>query len=200
MTMVNQEYAVPELLENAGCTLRGRNRSDCAWCKGRRTISYTDEVYCCHRCGAKGNSFTLARELGLAPRLSRAEAQAMRLEKERAEAVANAFLARVRAARFGLTALHMELLNLRDEAHERLKANHDDETAWEILACICSELPRVRAELILLSDGTVGDRVAWFEGNEERRREIADCILRVSRVPTFDGKWAEVGEPAPDKP
>ena len=197
MSMVNLEYAMPELLEYAGCTLRGHNRSDCAWCKGRRTISYTDEVYCCHRCGAKGNSFTLARELGLAQRLSRAEARAMCLERERAQAAAIAFLALVQAIRFGVTALHIELLNLRDEAHEQLKANHDDETAWEKLDYFYSEFPRVRAELVLLSDGTVGDRLAWLKANEETRREMSDRVLQVGGLPTFDGKWAEVGEPAP---
>lgn len=196
MSVTAVEYDLADLLRQVGARVHG-NRADCPCCRGRRTISRTDKVYFCHRCGAKGNSFTLARELGLAPRLSRAEAQAMRLERERAEAVANAFLARVRAARFGLTALHIVLLNLRDEARERLEANHDDETAWEILACVCSELPRVRADLVVLSEGTVGDRLTWFKANEEIRRDMADRVLRVGGVPTFDGKWAEVGELAP---
>lgn len=185
--------AMPQLLERVGCTLRGRNRADCPWCGGRRTISFTDQVYFCHRCGAKGNAFTLARELGLARRLSLVEARALRLERERAEAAATAFLVRVRGARFGLDALHIELLNLRDEASERLKANHDDEAAWETLGYIYAELPRVRAELALLSEGRFEDRQAWLQADADTRFEMTNKILLAGGVPTFDRKWVEVG-------
>jgi ribosomal protein L37AE/L43A len=194
MSTTAVEYGLMELLERAGCKLRGRNRVDCPRCGGRRTVSFTDELYCCHHAGCdfSGNAFTLARELGLARRLSPTEARALRLERERAEAAATAFLLRVRGARFGLGGLHIELLNLRDEAHERLKVNHDDETAWDALAYVYSELPRVRADLALLSEGTIGDRIAWLEADHEKRREMADRILQVGGVPTFDGKWVEV--------
>jgi len=116
------------------------------------------------------------------------------LERKRAEAAASAFLARVRGARFGLDALHIELLNLRDEASERLKANTSDETARDTLAYIYSELPRVRAELALLSEGTFGERVACLETDEEARHEMAYRILRAGGVPTYDDKWLEIWE------
>ena len=106
-------------------------------------------------------------------------------------------MVQVRGARFGLDTLHIEVLKLHDNAHEKLKANPDDETAWENLAYVYMELPQVRAELILFSDGTIGDRVAWFEADEEGRREMRERILRVGGVPTFDGKWTEVGDPGP---
>jgi len=196
------EDDMADLLAGAGCTVRGRNRADCPRCGGKRTVSYTAEVFCCHHaagadCDFRGNAFTLARELGLARQLSRAEARALGRERERAEAVAKAFTARCQAARFGLGALHIELLNLQDDAHERLKAKRDDEMAWEKLAYIYTELPRIRAELALLGDGTVGDRVVWLEADDGKRREMAGRILQVGGVPTYDGKWAEVGNAAP---
>jgi len=194
MSVAAVEWDIRDLLHRAGAQVLGR-RADCPWCCGRRTISLTEKVYFCHRCGAKGNSFTLARELGLARRMSRAEAQNIRRERERAESVANAFLAQIGEARSSLNALHDQLLHLRDQAHERLRADHDNEIGWETLAYICTELPRLRAELVLLSDGTVEDRLSWLEGTKERRREIADRILRAGGVSTFDDKWAEVGDP-----
>jgi hypothetical protein len=158
-------------------------------------VSYTDELFCCHYAGCdfRGNAFTLACELGLVRKLSSAEARALRLERERAEAAASAFLVQVRGARFGLDALYIDFLNLRDEASERLKANPNDETAWDALAHIYSELPRVRAELALLCEGTFGDRQAWLDADADKHREMIDRILRVGAVPTFDGKWIEVG-------
>ena len=194
MSVTAVDFNLADLLRQAGAQIRGRNRADCPRCGGRQTVSLTEELFCCHHagCNFKGNTFTLARELGLAPKLSSGEARALLLERERAEAAAQVFLARVRGARFGLDALHIELLNLQDEASERLKANPNDETAWEALAYVYSVLPRVRAELTLLSEGRFEDRQAWFEAGEDRGQEMADRILRVGGVPTFDDKWAAV--------
>jgi len=195
MSVTAVDYLLADLLQRAGAQIRGRNRADCPRCGGKRTISFNGEVFCCHHAGCdfKGNSFTLALELGLARRLSLAEARALRLERERAEAAADAFLVQVREARFGLAVLHIELLNLRDEAHKRLKANHADEIAWEALVYIDSELPGVRAALLLLSEGTMGDRIAWLEAGEDTRHEMTNRILQVGGVPTFDGKFIETG-------
>jgi ribosomal protein L37AE/L43A len=194
MSVTAVDYGLADLLQRAGAQIRGRNRADCPRCGGRQTVSFTEELFCCHHaaCDFKGNTFTLARELGLARRLSAAEGRALRLERERAEAAAEAFLVRIRGARVDLSALHIELLNLQDQAHESLKANHDDGAAWETLAYIYTELPRVRAELALLSEGTFGERIAWLEADEETRREMADKILLAGGLPTFDGKWDEV--------
>ena len=48
MAMASLEYSLPDLLERAGCTLRSRNRADCPQCGGRRTLSFTEELFCCH--------------------------------------------------------------------------------------------------------------------------------------------------------
>ncbi len=194
VSMTAVQYDLADLLQRAHAKIRGRNRADCPRCGGRQTVSFTEELFCCHHAGCdfKGNRFTLARDLGLAQRPSRAEARALHLERERAEAAAQAFLVLVRRARFGLDGLHIELLNLRDEAHERLEVNHDDEVAWEALAYTYSELPRIRAEPALLGEGRFEDRQAWLEAGEERRHEMTDRILRVDGVPAFDGKWVDV--------
>ena len=78
-------------------------------------------------------------------------------------------------------------------ASVRLLSTPTVPTAWETLAYIYTELPRVRAELALLSEGTFGDRVAWLNADKETRREIADRILVAGGLPTFDGKRVEVG-------
>ena len=63
--MVRDDQLI-DLLEQADVRLRGAKRGDCPKCGGRRTISFTDECFHCHKCAWGGNAITLARELGLA--------------------------------------------------------------------------------------------------------------------------------------
>ena len=138
-----------ELLELAGCTLRGRNRADCGKCKGRRTISYSDEVFCCHHAGCdfQGNRITLAKGLGLLRRLSPREYQAQRQAREEAGRLAHIIVAKRKARRWGLQARHQQLVAIRSGAIERLEHNRDDQDAWGALALVYRELPQVRQEL-----------------------------------------------------
>jgi len=193
------QYDLAVLLERVGARppRYGRGKWGCPKHSGSPSVSVDLDrgLFKCHHAGCDlyGNSFTLARKLGLARRLSPEAARALCLERERAEAAASAFLVRVRAARFGLTALHVELLNLLDQAHERLKANCEDDAGWEALAYVHSELPRVRAELIMVSEGTIEDRLAWLNADEKTHHEMTDRVLQVGGVPTFDGKFVETG-------
>ena len=199
MTAATQ-FDLVALLERVGARppRYGRGKWGCPKHSGSPSVSVDLDrgLFNCHHAGCDfhGNSFTLARGLGLARRLSPAEARALRLERERAEAAASAFLVRVRGARFGLMALHVELLNLLDQAHERLKANCEDDAGWEALAHVYSELPRVRAELILVSEGTIEDRLAWLDADKETRHEMVNCILQVGGVPTCDGRFLELDD------
>jgi hypothetical protein len=111
----------------------------------------------------KGNQ---KRVVPLPPELLQVLQNCLRLEREQAERAARAFALQVRGARFGLGALHIELLNLRDKAHEQLKANADHETAWETLAYGYEELPRVRVE----------------HGGEAWRVPTLTCPLRLGRI------------------
>lgn len=56
-----------ELLRRSGYVTRGKNRATCTACSGRdqMTVSFTDDVFHCHRCHAKGSRMGLARRLGL---------------------------------------------------------------------------------------------------------------------------------------
>jgi hypothetical protein len=59
--------SLASLLDRAGFHIRGR-RADCIHCEGhaRLTVSFTEEVACCHRCKWTANARTLSRELGIA--------------------------------------------------------------------------------------------------------------------------------------
>jgi hypothetical protein len=52
--------------------------------------------------------------------------------------------------------------------------------------------PPIRAGLTLLSEGTIGDWLAWLNADQETRRAMTDRILQVGGVPAIDGKWIEV--------
>src|ERR1035437_9364868 len=117
------ERSMPELLARAGCALRGHNRADCAKCKGKRTVSYNDEVFCCHHAGCdfKGNRIVLARELGLLRRLSPGEYEAQRQAREEAERLAHRIVEKRKARCWDLQARHRQLLSIRLGTLERLE-------------------------------------------------------------------------------
>ena len=143
------EYSMPELLERAGCPLRGRNRADCARCKGWRTVSYNDQVFCCHHAGCdfKGNRITIAKELSLLRRLPPGEVRALRRAREEAERLARIIVAKRKARRWALQAQHQRLVGIRLGAIERLEHDREDSDAWGALAFVYRELPEVQQEL-----------------------------------------------------
>jgi ribosomal protein L37AE/L43A len=73
-------------LQRAGARLASRGRADCPRCGKKRTVSYTGEVFFCHHadCKFKGNTFTLAKELGLAPTYSPQDLRRLALQRKRA--------------------------------------------------------------------------------------------------------------------
>jgi recombinational DNA repair protein (RecF pathway) len=151
MTTVTATLVQPmsELLERAGCALRGHNRADCAKCKGKRTVSYRDDVFCCHHagCGFKGNRVALARDLGLLRRLSPFEYQAQRQAREEAERLAHRIVEKRKARRSDLEARHRQLLSIRLGALQRLERSREDGGAWDALALVYRELPQLEQEL-----------------------------------------------------
>ena len=141
--MIAVDYPMRELLERAGATLRGRNRADCPSCKGRRTVSYSEEVFYCHhaRCDFKGNGVTLARGLGLLRRLSPGEYASQRQTREEAERLARRIVEKRNARRSDLQARHRQLLSIRLGALQRLEGNREDGDAWGALAHVYRKLP-----------------------------------------------------------
>jgi hypothetical protein len=127
---------MPRLLERAGARIRGK-RADCLKCTGhsRLTVSFTDEVAYCHRCGWKANVVLLARELGL---LNDPEARAQ-LRREQAERERQ--MQPLREFEFWRDARERELgWKLYDPSRKAvvagsvLKAFPDCEEAWDALA------------------------------------------------------------------
>jgi len=109
-----------------------------------------------------------------------------------AESVDQAFWVQVRGARGGLKALQIELLECLIDARERLKTNHNDATALEVLPYVYSELPRNRAALALLGEGRWADRQAWLKADPEGRREMEDQILLNCSLQADDGTRVDV--------
>ena len=97
---------LPEFLVQAGAQLQGPKRADCPRCGGRRTTSYTDEVFHCHKCAWAGNAITLAHELGLA--ISKPTPVEMR-EKQIIRREAERFAAWARTKRIGTASLLRDL-------------------------------------------------------------------------------------------
>jgi putative DNA primase/helicase len=80
------QFDLGTLLEKAGGRPHG-NRFDCPKCGGLRTVSHTDELYYCHKCQWKGNTVSLAKELGLYQRLPPAEYREFQRTRELAHEV-----------------------------------------------------------------------------------------------------------------
>jgi hypothetical protein len=138
--------SLAELLERAGCVLRGRSRADCPKCEGqghsRATIALTDQTFFCHRCGWKGNTRSLSRQLNI------------RVAPETADARA----ARELAQRFDdwrdtcqriLTDKHRELG--RDAALAQRVLADTDEMGWAILKQFYDEEGQLAAALDVLT-------------------------------------------------
>jgi hypothetical protein len=117
-----------ELLEAAGFHIHGR-RAQCIHCQGhsRLTVSFTDEVYFCHRCGKGGNIRTLSRQLGRAlPQQTP--------EQRRAQTLAKEFTS-WRNAAHALLVREYEYMRLQAGiARLVLRADPGCEEAWDLLA------------------------------------------------------------------
>lgn len=117
-----------ELLERAGFTVH-RTRADCIHCGGasRGTVSFTEEVAFCHRCGWKSNARQLARSLGETVPAETQEHRAERLRTERFK--------KWLGEKYQAGADKERLLARKAEvAKEILKHFPDCEPAWDALA------------------------------------------------------------------
>ena len=194
MNTVKTQYDVPQLLTHAGATLRRRNRADCPLCGKRRTVSYATEVFHCHHtgCNFRGNTITLARELGLLKRLSAKEAQELKVEREQALTAAQWAIERVKQRRLKACQIHQELLDIKYGAMDRLENNRQDEIGWACLAYAYKEIPLIRAELTLLEEALPLERLAFLDANDAARAQAIDDVILAGGVPCPDGKFVEV--------
>lgn len=193
-TRESSRYTVSNLLERAGTVLVGRNRANCPVCGGRRTVSYSEEAYCCHHAGCdfRGNAITLARQLGLAPRLPRAQVLAYRREREEASAAVECALQRIRVERQSLRESWRTLASIRDRAERRLRSIPEDATAWAALAFVSRELPKTEAALTVLQDAPVAVRLAFLKATEAERAEVVAHVILAGGLYDAEGRFIEV--------
>ena len=186
-------YSIPELLQKAGATLRGR-RSSCPRCQGQRTVSFNDEVYFCHHAGCdfSGNNFQLAKALGLGWYVSPEEVR----ERRRARKAAQVVAARIKSETFSLRVQHHELLDIQSAAEERLKADPNDAVGRDMKSFAERERLEVLAELALLEDTPPAERLAFINsGKPKREKAIAGVIEAGGLYRINNGKqqFIEVG-------
>lgn len=190
------EFELPALLEKAGARLIGRNRANCTRCGGHRTITYSDEVFICHRCGFRGNAYTLARELGCVRRLSPEERIRQQRERELARVAASIAYEQIRARRWALYEDRRQLLNIFMGASDRLRHNWGDELAWDGLAYAYRRLDQDRAELLLLEDGPFVDVLEFLRATPPEREKRLWKVILEGGIVNRQGKFIELGAAA----
>ena len=194
MNSVQAQYDVPTLLVRAGATLRSKGRADCPRCGKRRTISHTEEVFNCHEstCDFKGNTVTLARELGLLKPPPPREAEELRRTRERARRAAEEVSYRLRECRLTLQEEHRQLLDIYYGGQERLKRDRSPKIGQILVTYSNNQLRRMRAELAIIEDAPVHDRLEYLGANEGKQKGMVCAVISVGGVEDADGRFIEV--------
>ena len=194
MKTAQTKYDVPELLTRAGVTLRGPRRADCPECHRKRTVSYTEELYFCHHVGCyfRGNSITLAKQLGLLHPLSPREAEELRRTRERAQQAAEEVAFRLRERRMVLQAEHREMLDIYYGGEARLKRGRDPKIGQTLLSYAKKNLRRVRAEFAIVEDAPMPRRLEFLNANEGRQRGMISEVIAGGGLSAADGMFIEV--------
>ena len=184
MSTPDLRLAVSDLLTRAGARIRGRNRADCPRCKRQRAVSFNEAkgAYHCHGAGCdfSGGPRKLARELGIARRLSPAEYRDAREDWERADRAARTLYGRVQARRFELLEGVRSLGRLELAAHE---AGADHPATWDALALVYRDSPVLLAELEILENGGAAHLIRFVSA--ARVRESSFCSVLVETRQTL---------------
>ncbi len=188
LTRTEPRYDLLALLEQAGAHPRGR-RFDCPKCGGLRTISQTQEVFFCHKCEWKGNTVTLAKELGLYQRLPWPEYIRQLEERERAARAAKHLYKQVKARRVELLDELHGLNGLESLAH---KEGPENPATWDALAQAYTERPGILAELTFLETSPADKVLQFLKATTERRQAVREAILVHGGMYDHAGKFVEV--------
>lgn len=168
------QYDLPTLLEKAGARPRG-NRCDCPKCGGHRTITHSDETFFCHKCQWKGNTVTLAKEVGVYQPLSPEKYRELQQLLEQADRAARALYCRVKARRLQVAAQLRSLGRIERGAHAA--PNHP--LAWDALAMVYSERPALLAELAAMENCKARDLFRFLTTDDATRvRALARVVVR----------------------
>jgi hypothetical protein len=187
--------AVQDSMENllviSGATLRGRNRADCPQCHHGRTIAYTSETFFCHEasCGWKGNTITLARDLGLLLRTALPECKRQKREREHARELAEKLYEQVKARRFELLdELHI-LNRLELMPHD---GGPDVERVWDDLSAVYAKRGPILAELAILENGGATDLVRFLAADPQTRAEWITEVIESGGLFDSGRRFVEV--------
>jgi hypothetical protein len=222
-TALAKSVTVPQVLKAFGVRVSNSKRADCLLCKGNstRTLAFTYRLWCCHRCGAGGDVFSLVRAVNRCdfPEALRfvANLAGIRLEDRRHADFQRELDARKRQRERiangakKLSALEHGLLReCRDRIHNaertRLKVSArlaelsrgeperfrgEQEGLWRTLQVATALLNTNLPSYTLLSFGALAER-ARFVLYPELRDEIIAGIRWAGSVRTADGKQMEV--------
>jgi hypothetical protein len=69
----------------------------------------------------------------------------------------------------------------------------DAEATWHELTLVYRELPRVRAELLILESAAVRDRLRFMHTSDPERDEVIDRVIRAGGLANDAGKFVELG-------
>jgi len=191
--MTATEFELAELLERAGARIVSERRADCPRCGGRRTVSYNADVFNCHHagCGFRGSVTTLARDLGLAKRLSAAQRRTVARVRAQAREATAWLSGELRARRFELYDAHQALLSIVFGASARLRRDMSDEIAWAGLAYAYPRLDPVRAELAVLESAPIPDRLILLKRSDSHQKEIIRRAIERGGVKDDNGHFVE---------
>ena len=194
MPVTAVEYDVSQLLAKVGATLRGPRRADCPECRSKRTVSYTEKLYFCHHVGChfRGNSITLAKELGLLRPLSPREAQESKRTRERARRAAEEVSDRLRERRLPLQEEHRQMLHIYYGGQDRLKRDRDPKIGHTLVSYAKKQLRKIRAELVLVEDAPINKRIEFLGANEGRQRGMISEVIAGGGLSDVNGTFIEV--------
>jgi hypothetical protein len=196
MNATAPQFDLRELLEAEGVQFGPGTRPACPRCGKRGTLSvnFEREVFCCHHvtCDFRGNAFQLARAQGRLKRVSAGELREQARARHQADEGA-AWLARhSRVRRLELYDAHRSLLRITTGASRRLKIEPDSEAAWNGLAYAYRELPKVRAELLLLEESPAAPLMRFLTASEEERASQIAELLEAGGITNWERKFVAV--------
>jgi hypothetical protein len=133
-------------------------------------------VYHCHgaACDFSGGAGSLARELGLARRLSPAEYREARQNRRLADRAARVLYERVQTRRFDILGRVRTWGQVEVAAH---KAGTDHPATWDALTRVYRERPALLAEIEILENWHVADLIRYLTAGTSTQQRVIDRVI-----------------------
>jgi len=169
-----------ELLETAGATHLTAKRANCPRCKGRQTISYTSQLFCCHHfdCNFKGSAESLAHSLGMTEHLSRAEQARDYLHRKRTLKLALQVFDQTSKRHHELCETHRIMLDIKFACSQAIANGTCDDETWGRLKFAMRTLDLIAAELDYLGSASATELLEFHHRTPEARRALVACAIR----------------------